>query len=74
MASSVVTGSILINYDAAILRPEVLDEHLRRLGAPSGIRPQAKEASFERVVPILVRKIFEHVVEALAVAAIEAAI
>ena len=74
VASRVVTGSVLVNYDATILQPELLDECLRRLGAPSGIRPHAKKGSFERVVPILLRKLCEHAVEALAIAAIEAAI
>ena len=74
VATSVITGSILVNYDAALLRPEVLDDQFRRMGSPSDIRPLADEGSFERLVEILVRKLFEHTVEAFAMAAIEAAI
>ena len=74
VTASAITGSILVNYDVTILQPELLDEHLRRLGASSEIRPQAKDGPFEHVVQILVRKLFEHVVEVVAAAAIEAAI
>lgn len=71
---NVITGSILINYDIAILPPEVLNEQFRRMGFPSGIRTQPEGGSFERLVETLVRKLFEHTVETLAMAAIEAAI
>lgn len=74
VAPSLFTGSILVTYDPAVLQPAVLDGQLQRLGSRSGIRPQPDEGSFERVVETIVRRFFEHMVEALAAAAIEAAI
>ena len=74
VAPSVITGSILVNYDVAILQPEVLDQQIRRLGSPSGVRTQPEGGSLERLLEALFRKLFENAVQALAAAAIEAAI
>ena len=70
---NVVTGSILIKYAPVILRPEALDEQLRRLGSPSGI-PQPDGGAFERIAEIFIRKVLDLSVEALAAAALKGAI
>lgn len=74
VAPNLITGSILVNYDVAILQPKVLNEQLRRIGFSSSIRTLTDEGSFERLAETLVRKLFEHTVETLAMTAIEAVI
>ena len=71
-----LTGSVIIHYDSSLLPPMALCESIRQLGFISAATNDAVSAASltERVADAAIGRLFERVVESLALAAIAAVI